>query len=85
MLPLLHGPLINPHATLIVLFMNAVEETMTNQDRIAEVTPHSQTTQRLSKYLPIKGPPSGITYDPRIIKMSLARDAVTTFDHIFDR
>jgi hypothetical protein len=85
MVPLLQGPLINPHATLITLFMNAVDENMTDQDRIAEMAPHSPTTKRLLKYLPLKGvPPTNIS-DPRVIKISFARDNVATYDHIFDR
>lgn len=84
MVPLLQGPLINPHATLITLFMNAVDENMTDQDRVADLTPHSPTTKRLLKYLPPKGMPTNPS-DPEIIKFSFARDNVATYDHIFDR
>jgi hypothetical protein len=84
MVPLLQGPLINPHATLITLFMNAVEESITKQDRISNLTLHDPTTKRLLQYLPRKGMPVS-SFDPEIIKFSYARDYVTTFDHIFDR
>ncbi|KAL7808180.1 hypothetical protein V8C26DRAFT_304456 [Trichoderma gracile] len=84
MAPLLQGPLVNRHATLITLFMNAVEETMTMQERQATISPHSQATRRLLKYLPIKGLPSS-SYDPAIIKMSYARSNVGAYDQVFDR
>lgn len=85
MAPLLQGPLINPHATLITLFMNAVDENITQKDRIAEMSPHCLTTKRLLKYLPIKGIPPTDVSDPSLIKFSFARDNVATYDHIFDR
>jgi hypothetical protein len=84
MMPLLQGPLINPNATLITLFINAVDENITDQDRIADITQHSPTTKRLLKYLPPEGGPTN-PFDPKIIKFSYARDSVATYDHIFDR
>lgn len=54
MVPLLQAPLENPHATLITLFMNAVDETLTDQDKLRDLTPHSTTIKRLLKYLPQK-------------------------------
>jgi hypothetical protein len=64
--------------------MNAVDENITDQDRTAEMTPHSPATKRLLKYLPPKGMPTSSS-DPKIIKFSYARDMVATYDHIFDR
>ncbi|OTA07713.1 hypothetical protein A9Z42_0086210 [Trichoderma parareesei] len=84
MAPLLQGPLVNRHATLITLFMNAVDDTMTQRDRLAAMSPQSQPTRRLLKYLPINGPPEG-SYDPAIIKMSYARANVGRYDDVFDR
>lgn len=84
MMPLLQGPPINPHATLITLFMNAVDENITDQDRIADMTPHSPTTERLLKYLPPKGMLTNPS-DPQLIKFVFAQDNVATYDHIFDR
>jgi hypothetical protein len=84
MVPLLQEPLINPHATLITLFMNAVDENITDQDRIADMNLHSPTTKRLFEYLPPKGRPNNPS-DPEIIKFSFAQDNVATYDHIFDR
>ncbi|GFG26617.1 monoterpene epsilon-lactone hydrolase [Aspergillus udagawae] len=84
MVPLLQTPLDNPHATLVTLFMNAVDETLTDEDRIQDLTAHSPTTKRLFKYLPPKGRPTS-PYDPELIKFNLGRDLVKPYDHIFDR
>ena len=85
MVPLLQEPLINPHATLITLLMNVVDENITDQDRMADAAQHSPTSKRLLKYLPLKGLAPTNLYDPRIVKLSFARDLVATYDHIFDR
>jgi len=85
MVPLLQSPAINPNATLITLFMNAVEEARTDKDQIADMAPNSLTTRRLLKYLP---PTKGILTsksDPELIKFVYARDSVANYDHIFDR
>jgi hypothetical protein len=84
MIPLLQPPIENPHATLITLFMNSVAEVSTEQDQIRDMAPNSQTAKKLLKYLPPKGRPSS-PYDPVLIKFSLGRDLVTTYNHIFDR
>jgi hypothetical protein len=84
MSPLLQAPHINPHATLITLFMNAVDENMTQQDQMADATMHSPSTKRLLKFIPPNHPPTS-RYDPDIIKFTYARDFVRTYDSIFDR
>lgn len=81
MTPLLEDPRSNPHATLITLFMNAIEENMTDYDRISAM---STSSQRLLKYLPLMQPISGGN-DPDVIKRLFAVDFVTAYDHIFDR
>ncbi|OBT80489.1 hypothetical protein VF21_00845 [Pseudogymnoascus sp. 05NY08] len=86
MMPLLQGPLVNPHATLITLFMNAVDESMTNKDQMACITPHSPEAKRLLRYLPpidmgMMMNPGG----PDIIRYLCAQDIVATYDHIFNR
>ena len=86
---LLQEPHINPHATLVTLCMNAVDDNMTDEDRMANMTPHSTTTKRLSKYLPrqemhLNGMNPNLP-NPEFIKFAFARDSVATFDHIFDR
>lgn len=85
MVPLLQSPSINPHATLITLFMNAVDETRTQQDQMNDMGPHTQTTKRLLKYLPPKGISTINISDPELIKFSFARDSVANHDNIFDR
>jgi hypothetical protein len=82
MVPLLQTPQEIPHATLITLFMNAVDETLTDQDKMEGLTPHSPTTKRLLKYLPLKGMPTS-RYDPELVKFNLGRDLVKTYDDIF--
>lgn len=81
MVPLLQAPHINPHATLITLFMNAVEEITTDRDRKASMT---LASKRLLKYLPIKARPTNPS-GPDIIKFTYALDQVATYDHVFDR
>ncbi|GCB19351.1 SET domain and MYND-type zinc finger protein 6 [Aspergillus awamori] len=49
--PLLQTPVDNPHATLITFFLNAVNETLTAQDKAKE-TFELHTNKHLSGYLP---------------------------------
>ena len=84
MIPLLQGPLNNRHATLIMLFMNAVEENTTSHDRIADLNRSGPTMERVLKFLPLTQRPTG-GFDPYVFKITLARDLVRTYDHIFDR
>jgi hypothetical protein len=85
MMPLLQEPLINPHATLITLLMNIVDEDISDQDRMADAAPQSPTAKRLLKYLLLEGLPPNNHSDPRIIKHLLPRDIVGTYEHIFDK
>ncbi|KAJ4110313.1 hypothetical protein NW768_012073 [Fusarium equiseti] len=84
MSPLLRCPSANPHATLITLFMNLVDENLTNQDRMAEATIKSASTKRLLQFIPPDHSPIG-RHDPGIIKFSYARESVTNYDHVFNR
>lgn len=84
MIPLLQRPQDNPHATLIVLFMNIVDVNLTDQDTMASIQ-DGPATKRLVKYLSLTGGSRLGSSDPKIIKMSMARDVVVTYDHIFDR
>ncbi|KAJ5389499.1 uncharacterized protein N7496_000567 [Penicillium cataractarum] len=84
MVPLLQTPAQNPHATLITLFMNAVDETLTVEDQMQGLTPNSRATKTLLQYLPPTGKPSS-THDPTLIKFSYGRELVGTYDHIFER
>lgn len=78
------APHVNPHATLITLFMNAVDENMTDLDRFAGLNPESESTRSLRQYLPDKSHVSG-RYNPEIIKVTSAREIIGNYDHIFDR
>ncbi|KAH8698962.1 hypothetical protein BGW36DRAFT_396585 [Talaromyces proteolyticus] len=84
MVPLLQTPLQNPHATLITLFMNAVDETLTDGDKMKELTLHSRATKYLLRYRPPNGTKSS-EYDAALIKFTVGRELVTPYDHIFDR
>ncbi|KPM34923.1 hypothetical protein AK830_g11652 [Neonectria ditissima] len=84
MVPLLQTPLENPHATLITLFMNAVDETLTDHDRMRDMTLNSQVTQRLLTFLPPSRRDIPIN-DPELIKFNLGREIVSTYDDIFNR
>ncbi|EFQ96687.1 hypothetical protein MGYG_08610 [Nannizzia gypsea CBS 118893] len=84
MVPLLQTPLENPHACLITLFLNAVDETLTDQDKLRDMTVDSPTTKALLKYLPPTRKLSS-TFDPELIKFNSGRNFLTPFDHIFDR
>ena len=78
MVPLLHWPLVNPHATLITLFMNAVHETI-DQVQIAQ-----PTMSLVREYMPLKTKPFG-PYDPEMIKLAFARGRLGTFDGVFNK
>ncbi|KAL4749304.1 hypothetical protein BDW72DRAFT_214109 [Aspergillus terricola var. indicus] len=80
MIPLLQPPRENPCATLITLFMNAVEEAMTDEDR-KEMTSRSES---LLQYLPPKRRPIS-SYDPELVKVIMALDLVMDYNLVFDR
>ncbi|RBR26226.1 uncharacterized protein FIESC28_01009 [Fusarium coffeatum] len=84
MSPLLRFPSVNSHATLVTLFMNVVDENLTNQDRMAEAKLGSPSTERLLQFLPPDHSPTS-RYDPGFIMFSFARDSVTAYDSIFER
>jgi len=72
--PLLQEPAVNPHATLITLFMNAVEEEFINcgEDHDVEVMRSKLTL--VSKYLPYR--PNLNTNNPYFLKFSFAKPFV---------
>ncbi|KAH6605282.1 hypothetical protein Trco_006989, partial [Trichoderma cornu-damae] len=80
MVPLLQTPLVNKHATLITLFMNAIIETMTEKDK----KPNGQAVRRLLQYLPQRRVPIS-AYDPDELKLSFAIGKVLTYNHVLDR
>ncbi|KAI6349206.1 hypothetical protein MCOR25_010692 [Pyricularia grisea] len=83
MAPMLQEPAVNPHATLITLFINAVNENMTEQDRM-ETAISNHLSKILVEYLPPIKPPIG-KYDPGLIKFVSARDLVIGYEQYFGR
>ncbi|KAI8274115.1 hypothetical protein K4K60_010030 [Colletotrichum sp. SAR11_57] len=83
MIPLLQSPLVNPHATLITLFMNAVDENATEMERLTDMKADGMVMKRIHKYLSLSGRPLNY-YDTTIFKIMAARDCVPTYDHVFD-
>ena len=84
MAPLLEAPRVNQHATLITLFMNAVEESITEKERYASIKPNSETTRALAQYLPVKAQLSS-RYDPQLVISLCAREIIGKYDSPFDR
>jgi hypothetical protein len=82
MTPLLQSPAINPHATLITLFMNVVEEEMTDEDRI------SNTLSRMDMLRYMESPNLSTGKNDRSsfsCLMMAAAELGTSYDCYFDR
>lgn len=84
MLPLLQSPQDNPHATLIIMFKNAVDEAMTEEDKLISEASKTSTMRRVLWYLPIKRIPSTI-FDGDFFRFMTAFDLFRKKDAIFDR
>lgn len=81
MIPLLQAPSLNPHATLITLFMNVVEEYSAPLcGQLANLSRDKSVIPRVMKHLSLKGMLTG----PDLIKFIYAIGCVTTYDHILD-
>ncbi|KAG8157039.1 hypothetical protein KVR01_013029 [Diaporthe batatas] len=75
----------NPHATLITLFMNAVDETQHFDSKGGpRNSPHDPAIKRAMAYLSVS-PASLTANNPMIFKLLLARDSVSNHDNTFDR
>ncbi|UKZ75167.1 hypothetical protein TrVFT333_002843 [Trichoderma virens FT-333] len=90
--PLLQAPHVNPHATLITLFREAIRETMTMQDRIMDMYTYRPETKLIRKYFAYIGayaagynPDAAPLSDPKAIKWTYAQANVANYDPIFDR
>ncbi|KAK1624557.1 hypothetical protein BDP81DRAFT_437802 [Colletotrichum phormii] len=81
MVPLLQSPLINPHATLITLFMNTVDENITETEKLAEIKADGTVTKRIYEYLSLSRRPLTY-YDTTIFKIMAARDYILTYNHL---
>ncbi|KAF9773218.1 hypothetical protein IL306_009010 [Fusarium sp. DS 682] len=84
MAPLLRSPTENPHATLITLFMDGIEENKTIADQVGDVHAFSANVHRLIGYLPLVQRQLGL-YDGELIKYMCAADLVRNHDHILDK
>ena len=84
MAPFLEAPQVNKHATLITLFMNAVDETRSELDVVLEISPDSPRGRFILEYLPPEAQPYG-PEDPWVIKYLAAHGIVGAHDHIFHR
>lgn len=78
---LLKSPAVNPHATLITLFMNAVSEMITEQDERETV---QGDIKQVWKYMP-PSPLLHSRYDAAAIVMDVGRTQVRDNDKYFDR
>lgn len=77
----LQTPTINPHATLISLFMNAVDEEMTKEDERQNVKTELMDVMR---YMPFTGAPPS-TRDPLFLMRDASRPLVRDNDRYFNR
>ena len=80
--PLLQHPSSNPHATSLMLFMNAVPE-MSHE--VPDATAHSSEMRRVMEYMPLERMPSKSASDPQTILMMSAMPLVRDVDKYFDR
>jgi hypothetical protein len=72
--PLLENPVVNPHATLITLFMNAVEEEFMNCGDDNNVNVIMKEMKLVTEYAGY--PPNVSTNDPNLMQLLLAKPLV---------
>lgn len=77
----LQSPAENPHATLIMLFMNAVGEATTDVDDRRDAGPNFMT---ILKYMPFNGLPSS-PYDSGVLMRHAAQTIIRDHDKYFNR
>lgn len=82
--PLLRSPTQNPHATLVALYLNAVQETSTMADKVTSMAEEMELVQ---KYLPINLQALQLNRNtnPDILMFITAREMFRDFDGIFKR
>jgi hypothetical protein len=90
MIPLLQAPPVNAHATLITLFMNAVEMIkFFDPEDDSQLLARAQdpiTMRKVLQYLPVSTHPTALVRDSTTIyKILLARDTVESHDEPFNR
>lgn len=84
MVPLLQSPVVNPHATLITLFMNGVDENLTDLERFSGMIPGGATWMRTLRYLSLTNRQLEPN-DPVIFKILAAQDCLANHDVVFSR
>ncbi|KAJ0168197.1 hypothetical protein CTA2_8707 [Colletotrichum tanaceti] len=84
MVPLLQSPAVNPHATLITLSMNVVEENLTILERYAGLVADGPTWRQIQRYMPLPRRELDPN-DPVVCKILAAQDCVTDYDVVFSR
>lgn len=75
---MLQKPTVNPHATLITLFMNAVQEGFMNSGDETDIKVMTREMALINEYLPYR--PFLNTNDPYFIKVSFAKSLVRDVD-----
>ncbi|PFH56468.1 hypothetical protein XA68_16469 [Ophiocordyceps unilateralis] len=80
-MPMLQPVAYNRHATLITLFMNAVEDTLTSQDKVQKVD--NASSARLRSY--IKEGRLEKSPNVEVMKTAMGLDIVSQYDDTFDR
>lgn len=84
MTPLLQEPRVNPHATLITLFVDVVAENMPDKEIMLEFMPMTEASRRLTGYLGTTSSPGGQPATDND-KSFRARPFVISYDHILER
>jgi hypothetical protein len=74
---LLDDPMINPHATLLCLFLNAADET---ERMLDDITMQMRDMMRAMPYFTHTGNPRS-RYDPKIVLSTAAKDYMRDDDH----
>lgn len=77
----LQSPDINPHATLLTLFMNAIPEMITDHEDASDLR-HDMS--KAMKYIPFTGLPGNLR-DPRFLRLMEARSIFRDNDKYFNR
>jgi hypothetical protein len=77
---LLDDPMVSPHATLLCLFLNAVDET---ERMLGDMTMQTRDMMRAMPFFTRTGKPTS-KYDPKIVLSTAAKDYMRDGDYYFD-
>ncbi|CAL8583940.1 hypothetical protein XPA_009550 [Xanthoria parietina] len=81
--PLLKSHGVNPHATLITLFLNACEIADRQMGNRSDSKIQSSQMKQAMKYLPFSPRQMGTANSTEVMKMMIANDLVRDYDRIF--